>query len=878
MVITNFASGELSKTLFGRIDLPQYHCGAAHLENFDVIPTGGIKRRSGLERLFKMPGDCRLIPFVINHDDKFIIALFSGNKTSIKIFKIDNKNITEIPVESYSDVEFVKTLDDINDVKYAQNCEKIVLCHENYRPVLITYKDNVMLLSVVGINYWIKIYENGKENPLYEGEEDKTYSDKKYLVSENNYPRSVCFFNDRLLFAGTLSNPQRIFASRVGDYSDFSTCKKYIAEKKEYALIEGRIDNNERDIINVDPGELSKLNPNKKYYIDHRFFKEGTELLQISGTRLWVSTKLLEIGFSQDNINACKAWRDNIYNIDSWSGEYFISEDKYFGLFRGGRYLLKFGKGKRICKVLLQLYGAEKFVESGTTPNQYEDIKEFEISDAEIKRCINEKAYLKTYLMSAFKLNELNTNSLLGLAFVESMYDIFINQFFEYIKDHNNNALDVLCYRPLANNPEMVYYGKPHDIVNKIDYLSSGSFIFPLYSIEKESVVDYITTPDDGFTFEIASGTNDAIKWLAVNRGIIIGTEMAEWIIPGDIHANNTQAVAVSRYGSDSIQGEPVGAATCFFAAGRKSLIEYYPNEFDHFRANNMTLLAQQMLHESRVKEFDYTTSPYTKLFVTREDGQVVTLLYERATGTFAWARITTGETIKDVITQEEIDKATILHNKKVKASYEEFGECHPGEFVTPQKLIRDITDKIESCAVIPGKDGNDDIYMLVKRSGDYYLERLNEDGSVYLDSWQQWKFNSDDEKIILVALYRAHAVVYDEKENKVYKLDNPDELPPASDDENPRYIGYPYTSFMRSMPVIKNEKMQKVSMTRIFVRLLDSYVPFIWNTGNSNIDGPIDGVLEIVNMLDGSKTDLKFEIIHDKPNRCNILSVYAEV
>ncbi len=63
---TNFSSGELSKNMFDRIDLPQYHSGVAHLENWDVIPTGGIKRRGGMERLKKLAVEGRIIPVIIS--------------------------------------------------------------------------------------------------------------------------------------------------------------------------------------------------------------------------------------------------------------------------------------------------------------------------------------------------------------------------------------------------------------------------------------------------------------------------------------------------------------------------------------------------------------------------------------------------------------------------------------------------------------------------------------------------------------------------------------------------------------------------------------------------------------------------------------------
>jgi hypothetical protein len=51
VLFTNCAAGELSDTLFGRIDIPFSHAGVSHLANVDVIPTGGIQRRKGSKRM-----------------------------------------------------------------------------------------------------------------------------------------------------------------------------------------------------------------------------------------------------------------------------------------------------------------------------------------------------------------------------------------------------------------------------------------------------------------------------------------------------------------------------------------------------------------------------------------------------------------------------------------------------------------------------------------------------------------------------------------------------------------------------------------------------------------------------------------------------------
>ena len=47
IIKTNWTAGELSKALFGRVDIAKYQNGAEILENFIVQPHGGITRRPG---------------------------------------------------------------------------------------------------------------------------------------------------------------------------------------------------------------------------------------------------------------------------------------------------------------------------------------------------------------------------------------------------------------------------------------------------------------------------------------------------------------------------------------------------------------------------------------------------------------------------------------------------------------------------------------------------------------------------------------------------------------------------------------------------------------------------------------------------------------
>ena len=46
-IYTHFNTGEISNKLKGRVDLAKYKNGCETLENFTVLPEGGVTRRFG---------------------------------------------------------------------------------------------------------------------------------------------------------------------------------------------------------------------------------------------------------------------------------------------------------------------------------------------------------------------------------------------------------------------------------------------------------------------------------------------------------------------------------------------------------------------------------------------------------------------------------------------------------------------------------------------------------------------------------------------------------------------------------------------------------------------------------------------------------------
>ncbi len=77
----SFVGGELSPSLYGRVDQSKYQTGCRTLRNFMIMRHGGITNRPGTEFLAEVADSTdsvRLIPFVFNADQTYVLEL--GNQ------------------------------------------------------------------------------------------------------------------------------------------------------------------------------------------------------------------------------------------------------------------------------------------------------------------------------------------------------------------------------------------------------------------------------------------------------------------------------------------------------------------------------------------------------------------------------------------------------------------------------------------------------------------------------------------------------------------------------------------------------------------------------------------------------------------------------
>ena len=277
--ITNFTGGELSPRLDGRNDLQKYPTGCKTLENMIVYPHGSAARRSGTQFVAEVKDSSkktRLIPFEFSTTQTYMLEF--GNQY-IRFYK-DNGQI--LSSGSAYEISSPYLEAELFDIKFAQSADVMYLCHPNHPAKKLArtghtswtltsvdftdgpyLDDNItettlnpshhtvgtgrslVASSTTGINSNTgfqstdvgRLFRFGDGygkitavtdtlNATMEVIEDMgsgTASTNFALGSFSDttgHPSCVTFFEQRLVFAATLSQPQTIFFSKSGDYEN----------------------------------------------------------------------------------------------------------------------------------------------------------------------------------------------------------------------------------------------------------------------------------------------------------------------------------------------------------------------------------------------------------------------------------------------------------------------------------------------------------------------------------------------------------------------------------------------------------------------------------------------------------------------------------
>ena len=209
------------------------------------------------------------------------------------------------------------------------------------------------------------------------------------------------------------------------------------------------------------------------------------------------------------------------------------------------------------------------------------------------------------------------------------------------------------------NNPQTLWFSKNGDYLN----FTVG------------------TADDDALIYTIASNQVNAIRYFSATRVLTVGTSGGEYVVTatsdGPITPTTTLIRKYSNYGTSTVAPVQVADVTLFLQRGGRKIREFkYVGDInaDAYQAPDVSILAEHITIGG-ITDFAYQQEPDSVIWMVRADGTLVGMTYRR-------------------------EEQVVAFHKHVIG----------GEFSGGQAVV-------ESIATLPTDSGEDELYMIVKRT-----------------------------------------------------------------------------------------------------------------------------------------------------------------
>lgn len=216
-----------------------------------------------------------------------------------------------------------------------------------------------------------------------------------------------------------------------------------------------------------------------------------------------------------------------------------------------------------------------------------------------------------------------------------------------------------LVFAASNNNPQTLWFSQSADYLN----FHTG------------------TADNNALIYTIASNKVNAIRYLSATRILNIGTSGGEYVLTttngGPVTPSQTVIRKYSNYGCIDSEVVQVADVTLFAQRGARKVREFrYIGEVDvaGYAAPDITILAEH-LTEGGIQEFAYQQEPESIIWARRADGTLLGLTYRREEEVVAWHKHIIG------------------------------GSFNGGNAV------------VDSIITLPTDSGEDELYMIVKRT-----------------------------------------------------------------------------------------------------------------------------------------------------------------
>lgn len=292
---TDFSAGEISPKMYGRFDLASYYSGHKRIENFLVESVGQATFRNGLVFSSQTVDNNPAFLWTFEFDDSLAYVL----EFTEEVLRFYNNDGIVLDGPDPYEVVTPYQSSELFDLKFAQNGLDLYITHPNHPPQVLTYTsatswalaehepiretfaasqlitgitkanpavvtysgndnftngDRVRLSGISGMvelnddEYEIAGVNTGANTFQLVGVDSTgfaTYSSGGIIQriietaapfsASNEYPSCVAFFEDRLVYGGSINKPQTLYFSRSADPDDFSIGEE-VDDGIEYAV------------------------------------------------------------------------------------------------------------------------------------------------------------------------------------------------------------------------------------------------------------------------------------------------------------------------------------------------------------------------------------------------------------------------------------------------------------------------------------------------------------------------------------------------------------------------------------------------------------------------------------------------------------------
>jgi hypothetical protein len=226
------------------------------------------------------------------------------------------------------------------------------------------------------------------------------------------------------------------------------------------------------------------------------------------------------------------------------------------------------------------------------------------------------------------------------------------------------------------------------------------------------------TNDNDALIYTIASTQVNSIRYLSSTRVLAVGTSGGEYVVTttndGPVTPTTTLIRKYSNYGSANIEPIQVADVTLFLQRGLRKIREFrFVGDVNTsgYQAPDLTILAEHIT-ENGLTQFAFQQEPDSIVWAIRKDGVLLGMTYRREENVVAWHKHKLGGTYTG--THESFSSATYAHGM------------------------------VESIATLPTDSGEDELYMIVKRT-------INSQTKRYIERMKPFDFGTETTSVFFV-------------------------------------------------------------------------------------------------------------------------------